>query len=233
MITIHQDLLKPNDSDIIWHYYSFSQFLYLIEYSKLHFTRADKFEDKWEVLITEKDAAYYNTSAESIPCIRDRETKRIFVNCWTKSEHELALMWKAYTSDKEGIAIKSTVQKLKNCYDGPDAIYVTPVRYIDCKVDSAQPSGMVLNTFWFSVTKRKVFEQEKELRLVYDAATEKDEYEISINYKELIQGVYLAPNAELWFVKLLKKLLNRHDIDEKIIQTSELSQLSAIRTTKN
>ena len=40
MITIHQDLLKPNDSDIIWHYYSFSQFLYLIEYSKLHFTRA-------------------------------------------------------------------------------------------------------------------------------------------------------------------------------------------------
>lgn len=222
MIKTHKDLLQPNDSDIIWHYYSFAQFLYLVEYSKLHFTRADKFDDKWEVLITDKDAAYYSIPIESIPNIRDREAKRIFVNCWTRSEHELSLMWKAYTSDKEGIAIKSTVQKLKECYNGPDTIYVSPVKYIDRKVDSAQPAEKILNTFWFSITKRKVFEQEKELRLVYDAETERDEYEISINYKELIQGVYVAPNAELWFVKLLKKLLVSYGIDEKIIQMSEL-----------
>ena len=212
------------DSDIIWHYYSLPQFLYLLENNCLHFTRADRFEDKWEVLITEKDAEYFHIKPENIAQVREREAKRIFINCWTIARHELALMWKSYSSVKDGIAIRSTVGNLKNCYSGNDTIYIAPVQYIDETTKSSQPAGSILNALWFSVTKRNVFIQENELRLVYQSISELDEYEIPIDYKKLIQGINIAPNAEPWFIDLIKKLLQKYGIDKNLISVSELNR---------
>lgn len=210
------------DSDIIWHYYSLPQFLYLLETNRLHFTRADRFEDKWEILITEKDAEYFHIPKENIAQVRERDAKRIFINCWTIAKHELALMWKSYSSVKDGIVIKSTVGNLKNCYSGTDTIYIAPVQYIDETTDSSQPAGAILNTLWFSVTKRNVFIQENELRLVYESQSDLDEYELPIDYKILIQGICIAPNAEPWFIGLIKKLLQKYGIDKNMVSISEL-----------
>lgn len=222
MIEYHKDLLRPVDSDIIWHYYSLSQFLYLLETNRLHFTRADRFEDRWEVLITEKDAEYFHIPPEDIAQVRERDAKRIFINCWTIAKHELALMWKSYSSVKNGIAIKSTVANLRNCYSGTDTIYIAPVQYIDETTDSSQPAGAILNTLWFSITKRNVFIQENELRLVYQSQSDLDEYELPIDYKRLIQGIYIAPNAEPWFIGLIKKLLQKYGINNSMVSISEL-----------
>lgn len=222
MIKPHKDLAQPVDSDIIWHYYSLPQFLYLLENSCLHFTRADKFEDKWEVLITEKDAKYFHINPENIAQVREREAKRTFINCWTIARHELALMWKSYSSVKDGIVIRSTVGNLKNCYSGHDTIYIAPVQYIDETTDSSQPAGRTLNALWFSVTKRNVFIQENELRLVYHSQSDLDGYELPIDCKTLIQGIGIAPNAEPWFISLIKKLLHKYDIEEHMVSISEL-----------
>lgn len=222
MIECHKDLLLPVDSDIIWHYYSLPQFLYLLETNRLHFTRADRFEDKWEILIKEKDAEYFHIPKKHITDIREREAKRIFINCWTIARHELALMWKSYSSVKDGIVIKSTVANLKNCYSGTDTIYIAPVQYIDEATDSSQPPGAKLNTLWFSVTKRNVFIQENELRLVYESQSDLDEYELPIDNTRLIQGICIAPNAESWFIDLIKRLLQKYGIDKNMVSISEL-----------
>jgi len=41
----------------------------------------------------------------------------VFVNPWHKNEFESAAMWKLYLKSEEGVAIRTTVERLKHAFE--------------------------------------------------------------------------------------------------------------------
>ena len=131
----HPALTLPSKETVIWHYFSLAKFLSLLNDSKLYFPRSDKFEDQMEGRFSAADKNLYEIMGN--PSMPERIEKGCagcaYINCWVMSEEELFLMWSAYSSLEEGIAIKSSVGNLISSLDASDTreIYISNVSYID------------------------------------------------------------------------------------------------------
>ncbi|KKL65406.1 hypothetical protein LCGC14_2155290 [marine sediment metagenome] len=79
-----------------------------------------------------------------------------YVSCWHMNSFESDAMWNLYCGGKEGLAIETTYNKLKNSLDN-DSMQIGLVEYIDFE----EGSGSVL------MSKRKAFEHENEVRILY------------------------------------------------------------------
>ena len=238
-----------NETVKVWRYMDFTKFIHLLESRSLYFSRADKFEDpfegcfpKEEILAVEEmvDSLETNCSEnsrkfymETFCDVSQRRKKHIFINCWHLNNHESAAMWKLYLKSNEGIAIQSTYEKLKNSFISNDRIYLGQVKYIDYQTEyfdrSTCPSANLLRPF---IYKRKSFEHEKEVRAViekldgYTVNENNDEQthivsgiHTSINLDVLIEKIYVSPNAEPWFLEIVKSIVGRYDKDYSIIQS--------------
>jgi hypothetical protein len=86
-----------------------------------------------------------------------------FFNCWHMNDGESDAMWKLYVKEGSGIAIQSTVDRLKGCFANTDRpVHIGLVQYID--YEQTPPPVSFLGTSWF-VCKRKAFAHEQELRV--------------------------------------------------------------------
>ncbi|MCD8209043.1 MAG: DUF2971 domain-containing protein [Bacteroidales bacterium] len=233
MIKKHEDFPIVSDEIVVWHYFSLSKFLWMIENGQLHFTRADRFEDKYEFFITDSESKYIwgkNITPSQLDEFVSNCRKEAFINCWTKSEHELILMWNSYASAKEGVAIKSTVKRIiDSCIGGKGdrPTYIFEVRYINPNEESAIPEGEYINTYWFAITKRNLFEQEKEVRLVFISPIYKgkeplEDFSIEVDLVKLIEEIRVSPNAEEWFVDLIKSVCKRYGLEQIPVFKSEM-----------
>lgn len=218
MIKDNKDLDIVPDNIVIWRYMSLEKFLSLIENEELYFCRADLFEDKQEVTlpIIDKNNFYYSEENKNY---WENERKRHFVNCWIESPHELSLMWTAYA--KNGIAIKSTVGNLKKCFiNSIENIYLSRVKYIDYETDSSQDAGTPKNVLKLLFTKRSLFKQENEIRLLHSDYENKDRdikgKSIKVDINVLIDEIVTSPNTDDNFLNLIKTYLNSKGINKKI-----------------
>ncbi|PFM49052.1 hypothetical protein COJ52_28300 [Bacillus cereus] len=158
----------------------------------------------------------------------DRE--KTFVNCWHLNEYESAAMWDLYLKSNEGIAIQTSFDRLKrslqNCKED---IFIGRVKYIDHTKESNFGHG--LSPFF---TKRNSFSHEKEVRLLYSAVLDNnanmypDENILGKNFhvdlEDLIERVYVSPDAPSWFVDVVKVILEKFNIDAEVIH-SDLYEL--------
>jgi hypothetical protein len=85
---------------------------------------------------------------------------RFGVCCWHKSDHESAAMWRLYSASGQGIAIESTIGRLKASLRDTEGLIVESVRYMDFDTDPIEKGHRHYGLF----IKRKSFEYEKELR---------------------------------------------------------------------
>jgi len=148
--------------------------------------------------------------------------KSIYVNCWHMSEHESHAMWSIYANKGSGIAISSTFNRLESALNLPEGreLYSGEIKYSDYNTD---PNRFIPpNLFVNAMTKRRSFEFERELRVVFwdtsishkvlpngvqiDREHEEienlkvaDGVEIPCDLDTLIQNIYLYPAAEEWF----------------------------------
>lgn len=140
-----------------------------------------------------------------------------YVNCWHMSDYEPAGLWAAYASESEGVAIKTTMQRLTNSLRQSEAyIYAGCVAYANYDKE-IMPEG---NGFYSIYTKRREFESEREMRLSTlnhpvsrSEGTEKNQNENNpdivfqrCNLKDLIAEVRVAPFSEEWIVTAIQKL---------------------------
>lgn len=97
----------------------------------------------------------------------------VMVNCWHINQLESAAMWKLYCGNGDGIAIQSTVRRLKESFLLNDLTpirndqkhfqsYMGEVQYKDFNRDWVNQSNLAKWAFY----KRKSFEHERELRIV-------------------------------------------------------------------
>ncbi len=239
----------PSDPDIpIWRYFTFPKFMDLLTSRALFFCRADKFEDKFEGYVNNwikeslknefKEFENEEEMKGDLLGLLSQLGEFTLISCWNMNYTDTLGMWKSYCDDKEGIAIKTNIEKLKNSIVGDknDIFEIRPVKYFD--IENAK--DISINAIDLFTRKRLHFEYEKELRIILPFAHKnKDEkkeltekgnilvpYEygkkVFVNLNELISEVYIAPNANTWFVEMIEKIMKV--TFDKPVKKSEISK---------
>lgn len=138
-------LKKPRYKDIIWHYMDFTKFVTILDYSALFFSRVDLFDDTYEGLLPDLDKTIKHISQiiyeqgikedlknpencrdknkhfiskeieQSVKDSFDFFRKHTAANCWFKGD-ESAAMWKLYSSELTGVALKTTFKRLHDSF---------------------------------------------------------------------------------------------------------------------
>jgi hypothetical protein len=204
----------PDDNTVIWRYMGFSKFISLLNSSALYFTVATKFEDRWEGTIPIAN----KTSLDPITIsFHEQSRARTAVNCWHERERESATMWKSYTSGNEGIAVRSTVGRLKACFRETEgtitsdaSVFVGQVKYLDYDREVLDVS----NGFIPLLRKRSFFSDEKEVRAVISTHLLSEFFlqgmhgvHVPIDLDALIEEVFIDPVANDWFVDLVRSIV--------------------------
>lgn len=142
------------------------------------------------------------------------------VNCWSINRTESYALWKIYLEgSKTGVAVKSTVSKLKKAIENEtnsfeETIYLGKVDYSDYLPENG------LNRFKIVTTKKEFYEFENELRLFilhypkseggvnppYDLEIGRN---VNIETNTLVDEIYLSPFAGSWFQETLKETVKK------------------------
>lgn len=228
MIKEHESfpVTAPKESTI-WRYMSMSKFLNFITDESLFFCRADKFHDPYEGRYgnfnIRNRPQIYGQDMSMLESLHENARRKIHINCWHINDFESAAMWELYSTNNSGIAIQSTISDLMKCGQDPE-VQIGQVKYVDYE-NQFIPEG---NLYYPFLYKRKSFEHEREIRLlVRDNTTligEEPEFEHGcfkkVDLKQLINSIYLSPLMPEWEEKTVRNILNRLNINYKVIKSS-------------
>jgi hypothetical protein len=132
----------------MWRYLSFGRFVWMLKRKALWMARIDQLEDSWEGVL--------GVDREDAKELR----RRIFVNCWTASKGESHAMWSVYCHSKEGVAVRTTLGKLRQSVKD---FQVRAVQYVYPKNEWTAS----LDPIEVAVQKRRPFAYEREQRIVH------------------------------------------------------------------
>jgi hypothetical protein len=229
----HEEVKTPADEKIIWRYLSLEKYIDLLYRKQLFLCRLDKFNDPWEGEWTE---AYKVRNIFARECLEGNEglinnffKTQYFISCWHLSEHESIAMWKIYSSEHAGIAIKTTIGRLKNSLtDVNQQLHIGEVEYID---DHFNYKEKEQNKYFHhfgglseTCIKRKSFDYEKEVRLIECNQKKPESSYVDLNL-QFIEEIRLSPLMEDAFVESIKALSEKFDIEPRCIEKSKLYNL--------
>ena len=217
MITELQGTVQPKDKDTVWRYMNFEKFANILATGSLFFSRADKYDDKFEGYIPELIMQYYTSAGiRIVPELR----QYIMCNCWHHSDEESMAMWDKYHLRNNGIAIKTTMVNLKDSLPDEPNIFIGKVDYesIENQNQIEMPEDTENLLYYPYFYKRKPFEYEQEVRAIIDIALipRDDPYEfgtpLKINVETLIgenSEVIVSPHADEWIAETLEKIVKQ------------------------
>ena len=103
---------EPDATATLWRYMSFAKLCSLLERRELFFSLVGEMEDRYEGFICPSlrgpGDRLQQAECSSVKLLHER-VRSALINCWTKSDHESALMWETY-ADTEGVAVRTTFQ---------------------------------------------------------------------------------------------------------------------------
>jgi len=210
--------LPENPDTVVWKYLDLSKFLDLLMSQKLFMSRSDKFEDQYEGTFSEPTFEEMKKLAADNPeflSYYKTHREKVIVSSWHINEYESFAMWQIFTGNSEGLAIRSTVGRLKNALTVESQFeqHIGKVNYIDYKKEYI-PFDDAFFPFLF---KRKSFQYEREIRIISDLShtdlTINDGLKIKVNISELIEKIYIHPKSENWYKRLVIDLLGRLGFD--------------------
>lgn len=259
----HPYHIKLEDGAILWRYMSFEKYKSLLADKALFFCRADKFADPYEGSITKKEFEYrlsedkfakeeavfgrYDSKfdldlakkkAEGVAFTHKKVRSATTVNCWHINNNESDAMWQLYLKDNEGVAVKTSKEKLFAAIQGAkENISISKVRYINYDSDIwYNQHDFPINGYNFLTPlfhKRVEFAHEKELRLYHhDTNREKAVFWenqsnqtgelINIDINTLVDSVVFHPTSDKATQEKIIALTRTYAYDFKF----ELSRLS-------
>jgi hypothetical protein len=218
----NQEIKLPENQDtIIWKYLDLSKFLDLLLSNKMFMSRSDKFEDQYEGTFSEPTFEEIKKIAINNPDFLDyykQHREKVAISSWHINEYESFAMWQIFTKNNEGLAIQSTIGRLKNALLSETDYhqYIGEVNYIDYKKEHI-PFNDAFFPFLF---KRKSFQYEREVRVITDVSSNNiilnDGLKIQIEINHLIEKIYIHPKSENWYKKLVIELVSKLGFDIQI-----------------
>jgi len=229
-------LVQPDLSDQLWRYMDFTKFVAILVTKKLYLTRVDKLAelgDKFEGSFPDRPEDGFTgffgpEHTARYDAEKDKDMRMFYyVNCWHGNDSESNAMWKVYVMGNQGIAILTTVRRLKaSLEDSPELTWIAKVQYLDKHEWKDLPGNPTLQA---CRTKRKSFEHEKEVRVIWlDKDAEHSQHagkegkEIQCDPTKLIEKVFLAPTDNPWFKPVIEDVLSKYNINVEVVP-SDLS----------
>ena len=142
-------------------------------------------------------------------------------------------MWKLYTGNGEGIAIKTTYRLLKESLTGKGLTYLGRVNYVSydtTRIRDNDPTAPFIH-------KRRSFEHEREVRaiirkpylrnneIIFDGPDICDVgIYIDVDVDTVIQDVFVPPYADDWFTDLVQATAETYGL-QATVKKSEISTL--------
>lgn len=223
--------LTDNDNLVVWKYLDLSKFLDMLLSQKLFMSRSDKFEDQYEGTFSEPTFEEIKKIAANNPKFLDyykSHREKVMISSWHANEYESFAMWQIFTKNNEGLAIQSTIGRLKKALEVEKHImqYIGEVNYIDYKKEYIPFE----DTFFPFLFKRKSFQYEREIRIISDVSNSKnlidDGLKIDVTINQLIEKIYIHPKSENWYknlvVEMVKKLGYKIEIEKSDLESDIL-----------
>ncbi len=227
-----------NDEVKIWRYMDFTKFVSILENKGIFFPRADCLGDPFEGSFSSanqklrpliyKHSKLFSDEKRISEIIKELRS-RVIISCWHVNEHESAGMWNLYARTEEAVCIQSTYKRLRGCL--PENSKIGLVKYVNYRNEWI-PESNILAPF---IYKRKSFEHERELRAMINLSGLSESaldisningespnggVWISVDLNELIENVYVAPNAAEWFGELIRNVAKTYSLDKPVIKSS-------------
>jgi hypothetical protein len=234
--------LDPNQK--IYRVISIKRFFELIEDEILVLIKPYKWNDPFEDLLSK--TVTINSKGEHIGF---NITKDYYGQCWTLRE-ECDGIWRNYASLDNGVRIETTVKQLLTLLFEYEkkwqniSCFIGKVEYLSESeiLSFLQDSNFI---HWVTDTtgknpaktlliKRKEFQYEKEVRLLYASRETTDKGSIlpvKINPKELFQSFCFAPKTPHNLYKMYKQNLENRGYDSSMIFKSKLYEPYQIKIT--
>jgi hypothetical protein len=216
----HPVLHTPSAKTKLWRYLDLYQFLWLLPHGCLYFASLTEFEDKWEgtPLAVMIEAAYTEWMSMEWRAVHVLEPETVDVikstvkylhgslgvSCWHKNDAESVAMWALYAHGKDGVAIQTTVERLKACFSSEARdIFIGKVKYRDHAL--IDKKSMTPDPIFAMVVKRRSFRHEPEVRLILDKTGRVDNKTVTTDLSKLIQGIVTSPTYPEWALADLQK----------------------------
>jgi hypothetical protein len=247
----HPDLELPDDNSVIWRYMDFPKFRSMVEQGSIFFSRADKQTDKFEGeypngmldelekrwgIIKSDDGEHYTFKQWHT----QKEIRSRLLSCWSADLNQSRKKWSAYTSTVESVAIHSTIERLKNCFNlkgnGEPVVWIGKIRYGD--EENRLPQSFhkwEVNYFLYPFfAKKECYRWENEVRATVNIALYK---QLSLNHcpygcfikadlHVLIDSVWVHPHATEDFRHRVGSFLVDHEYGEISICQSSWESVS-------
>ncbi len=213
--------LPEDNNTIVWKYLDLSKFLDMLLSQQLFMSRSDKFEDQYEGTFSEPTFEEIKKIAANNPKFLDyykSHREKVVISSWHINEYESFAMWQIFTKNNEGLAIQSTIGRLKEALRLENRIeqYIGNVNYIDYKKEYIPFD----DTFFPFLFKRKSFQYEREVRIISDVSAQNisvnEGLKINVDLNQLIEKIYIHPKSENWYKKLVIELVSKLDFKIEI-----------------
>ena len=166
----------------IWRYMSIEKFALLMSRRQLWFTRADLLGDEHEgslpdSVINEREQRLHDHRVIEMIERGSKEGRRHdFISCWSMQAANDLRMWKIYTPHATGIAVKTTVDRLANCFVSiPDDHF----EYLNARIEKINyidyDSHTTNKDFDNLIHKQKGYVYEKEVRILIESMSTVEE----------------------------------------------------------
>lgn len=229
-------MIPDNIDAPIWRYLSLEKLKFLLENNALYFTRADLLGDSHEGSYSEptikRRPIFYEGAKEhfikkGLPDIHKMWRLCTYINCWHVNKGESIAMWKLYSKENKNIAIYSSISLLKkSVLDAQKEFCLGFVNYIDYENDYMTEANAFASFFF----KRKIYEHEKEFRILTDELEKfnkvsEGEIEplkgllIPIDIKLLINKIVISPFSDVDFEHEVTTLLKKYNLLNKLINS--------------
>jgi Protein of unknown function (DUF2971) len=155
------------------------------------------------------------------------------INCWHMNEVESVAMWGLYSQGGDGVAIQSTIDRLKGCLaKEPRDIIIAEVDYTDhAQVPETVGAISQLEPLF---TKRRSYSHESEVRAVLERIAERTEEEffgflekttageaVTVDLPTLVQRIVVAPGYPAWAIDSLQQAVSAAGLTVNV-ETSDL-----------
>jgi hypothetical protein len=171
-------------------------------------------------------------------------SKAITVNCWHSNRVESEAMWKLYSDDGKGIAIKTSVERLHNALKEQvfgKKIQIGKVRYLDFSDTNLTPKCCVVDGNISPLIKHSSFSHENELRcfIVNQVPSDNIEYYrpsadiVPVDLNELIEAIYISPFAKEPFISSVFAICRKYQIEDKVIKSTLLDSSGFLSKLSN
>jgi len=232
----HQFFQQPSPDTIIWRYLNKQKIFSLIEKEALFFSKASSLKDPFEgryplpykrIVMGGIDRGAIDRSPIdrfSRNYISEDTKNSTFICCFSMTDHESDILWKAYLQETDGAAIQFQLNRLKTCFNNAEneEIYIGKVNYLDYKSESFDHGS---NLFIPFLHKRVEYTQENEIRGITIRFLENREKNengvfIPISLQNLLEKIVLSPNASKDFEEKITSLCLEKGLGNIVIRSS-------------